>query len=519
VIAGVLALAPAFLEGQGIRVRGVTTLRFFELRPFVDDSVPFSTTQPGALEYRELADGRVVRCVDGDPFCRFKRAGGVANALPVVQDLQVSGWGLGRGVSMHADLRFRGAMGSQPALWPRAQDAFDALSAYVELDRAHYSARLGRQYATTGLGVYNYDGAMLTVRPSRRITLEGFGGWSLAQGLNEPLTSSEIAAVDELPPDRNAFVVGAQVRVRPSTRSAVNAMYQRDVRVNRSALYAERLALDGTWRIGTSAVDGAFSHDLSANTVNEARVRVSLPPWRRATLSLEARRFRPFFELWTIWGAFSPVGFDEGRIQASWRNEERTWSLDVHGAKRQWQETDAGLDFDPLRADGWRVGGNAMWRIADTWQTHASYSADIGFGAARSEGDLGLRWERGRGMLGASLSAFQSIYEFRVGTGRVLGAGLDAGWQLRSDLRLVGDVSVYQQLARNSAPSTDWTQHRATVRFEWMMGSDPGTRVAGASQRRAEARARGEAALETTRAGRLPATVGTPAVVLPESRP
>ena len=157
---------------------------------------------------------------------------------------------------------------------------------------------------------------MLTLRPSRRLTVEGFGGWSLAQGLNEPLTSSEIAAVDELPPDRNAFVVGAQLRVRPSARSSVNAMYQRDVRVNRSALYAERIALDGTWRVGDAGVDGSFSQDLSANVVNEARVRLKLPTVRRTTVSIEARRFRPFFELWTIWGAFSPVGFDEGRLQA-----------------------------------------------------------------------------------------------------------------------------------------------------------------------------------------------------------
>jgi hypothetical protein len=86
-------------------------------------------------------------------------------------------------------------------------------------------------------------------------------------------------------------------------------------------------------------------------------------------------------------------------------------------------------------------------------------------------------------------------------------------------VRLVGDISVYQQLARESAPSTDWTQRRATVRFEWMLGSDPGTRVASATQRRADARARGEAALVTTRAGRLPATMGAPAAGTPENRP
>jgi hypothetical protein len=515
--AGALVTAPGLTQAQGVRVRGVTTLRFLELRPFVDDSVAFSSTAPGAVDYRQLADGRVVRCIEGDAFCRFKRAGATENALPLVQDLQLTAWGLGRGVSVHADVRVRSAMGSQPALWPRAEDAFDALTAYVELDRTRYTARLGRQYNTSGLGFYNFDGASLAYRPHRRVTVEGFGGWSLAQALNEPFTSSEIGVVDELPPDRNAYLVGAQVRVRPTDRSAVSALYQREVRDNRSALFSERVALDGTLRFGRAGLDGSLQRDLSTNEFNELRARLRLPPLGQTVVSLEARHFSPFFQLWTIWGAFSPVGFDEARVQASWRNTAQSLSFDVHGAKRRWGDTDAGLDFDALRADGWRVGGNVTWQATTNWHANAGYSADVGFGAARSEGDVGLHWTRGRGFVGASASAFQSIYELRIGTGRVLGAGLDAGWQLNPDVRVVGDFSMYQQLARNAAPSTDWTQRRATARFEWMLGADPGAQAVSAATRKATARARGEAELARlaqARASRLPAAGGAP-----ENRP
>lgn len=502
-------------DAQGVRIRGVTSVRFLELRPFIDDSVAFGTTLPGAVDYRALADGRVVRCAEGEAFCRFKSAGATANALPITQDLQMTAWGLGRGVSVHADVRVRNAMGSQPALWPRAEDAFDALTAYVELDRAHYTLRAGRQYATSGLGFYNYDGASLAYRPNRRLTLEGFGGWSLTQGLNERFTTSEIGAVDDLPPDRNAYLVGAQLRVRPTDRSALTAFYQREVRDNRSALYSERIALDGTWRVGRASLDGSMQRDLSTSEFNELRVRLRLPPVRQVMLSIEARQFRPFFQLWTIWGAFAPVGFDEARVQASWRNSAQSLSVDVHGARRHWGDTDAGLDFAPLRAEGWRVGGNVTWRAAANWHTNAGYSADVGFGAARSEADVGVHWARGQMFLGATASAFQSIYELRIGTGRVLGVGADAGWQINPDLRLVGDVSVYQQLARNGAPFTDWTQRRATARFEWMVGSDPGARAVSAATRKDQARARGEAELArmaSTRAGRLPASVGAPEI-------
>ncbi|MEQ1690135.1 MAG: hypothetical protein ABMA00_02530 [Gemmatimonas sp.] len=506
---------PFVLHAQGVRIRGVTSVRFLELRPFVDDSVAFSTTLPGMVDYRLLADGRAVRCGEGDAFCRFKRAGSTANALPLVQDLQMSAWGLGRGVSVHADLRVRNAMGSQPALWPRAEDAFDALTAYVELDRPQFTARAGRQYATSGLGFYNYDGAALVYRPYRRVTVEGFGGWSLAQGLNEQFTSSEIGAVDELPPDRKALLVGAQLRVRPTDRSSLSALYQREVRDNRSALYSERIAVDGTWRFGRSALDGSLQRDLSTSEFNELRARLRLPPRLNTVVSLEARHFRPFFELWTIWGAFAPAGFDEARLQASWRNTAQSLSFDVHGATRRWSDTDAGLDFDALRADGWRVGGNVTWQAATNWHTNAGYSADVGFGAARSEGDVGVHWQQGVVFLGATASAFQSIYELRIGTGRVFGFGLDAGWQINPDLRVVGDVSLYQQQARNSAPSTDWTQRRATARFEWVVGSDPGARTVSAATRKAEARARGEAELArlaAARTGRLPASTGAPEI-------
>lgn len=417
-LAVVSCIAVSAGDAQGIRIRGTTTMRFLELRPFVDDSVPFDATLPGAVEYRQLPNGTVVRCVEGDPYCLFKRSATAATSLPLVQDIELTGWGLGRGLSVHADVRFRGALGSQRALYPREGDSFDALSAYVQLDRTYYTAKVGRQYAASGLGVYNYDGASLSWRPNRRIALEGFGGWSLAQSLNESVTTSEIAAVDELPPDRNAYIVGAQLQLKPTSRSSFSALYQRELRVNRSALYSERAAMDGSVSIGNAAIDGAFQYDLSMTQVNELRVRVRAPQVANTVVSLEGRHFRPFFELWTIWGAFSPVGFDEARLDATWRNSARTLSVDVNGARRKWGDTQAGLDFAPLRDDGWRVGGGLNWRATKSVQANASYSADVGFGASRSEGDVGLHWERGRGYIGVTGSTFQSIYEFRVGTNR-----------------------------------------------------------------------------------------------------
>ncbi|MCC6432655.1 MAG: hypothetical protein IT354_17225 [Gemmatimonadaceae bacterium] len=516
---GGLALAasttPGIVHAQGVLVKGATTVRFLELRPYVDDSVLFDSDLPGSVDYKQLPDGRVVRCISGDAYCRFKTAGRVANALPLMQDLQFTAWGLGRRISLHSDVRIRSAMGSQPALWPRAQDTFDALTAYIQLDRSKFTARAGRQYAVSGLGVYNFDGATMVVRPSRHVTVEGFGGLSLAQALNESVTTSEIATVDELPPDRNAYLVGAQVRVRAEDRGAFNALYQREVRSNRSALCSERIALDGMYQVKHIALEGAYTQDLASNVINEMRLRVRYPSLRQTELSIEARRFRPFFELWTIWGAFAPVGFDETRVQAAWHNAEHTISFDLHGARRAWQETSAGLDFAPLRAEGWRVGGGALWRPSASIYTNVEYSADVGFGASRSEGDVGIHYDRGRMFVGATASAFQSIYEFRVGTARVFGFGADLGWRVNPDVRLVTEATVYRQAALNGAPSGDWNQRRATARFEWVLGADPGSRTVNAAARKAAARAGTSMSrlASSTPAGRsapLPAAAGSP---------
>lgn len=479
------------LSAQGVLVRGTTTANFLELRGMVPDSVPFAQTTPGLFALRQLANGLTVSCGEGDAYCKYYRAGAVTSAVPLLQDLDVTAWGIGRGLSLHASVRIREAAGANAALWPRANDRFDAMTAYLQYDRMRYTVRAGRQYTGTGLGVYNFDGASLTWRPARQLTLEGYAGWSLVQGVNEALTTTELATFDELPPDRNAYLLGAQLRARPTSSTAVHAVYQRELRDNRSALYSERLAMDGLWRVKGGSVEAAWQQDLAMAVTNELRVRVRAPTIARTTLSLEARRYRPFFELWTIWGAFSPVGFDEGRAQLGWISPNGAFSADVHGARRRWEDTDAGLGFAPLRREGWRAGGAAAWRFSSAWHVNGSYSADIGAGASRTEGDVGVHYTRGDFFVGVNGTAFQSIYEFRVGTGRVVGLGGDFGWQVRPDLRLVGSGTSYRQLARNALPSTDWNQRRATLRLEWTVGDDPGMRGQSAAERKQAARARG----------------------------
>jgi hypothetical protein len=172
-------------------------------------------------------------------------------------------------------------------------------------------------------------------------------------------------------------------------------MYQREIRTDRAGLYSERVAADAELRIGRfGAMSAEVEADLAAAEVNQARLRVQHPVWRGVVLSAEARRYRPFFEMWTIWGAFAPVGFSEGNVGALWDGAGERLSIQLRGGWRRYDETTAGVSFLRLREDGWRVGGDATWRAHERWTVHGGYRAEIGFGAARTDGDVGLRWER-----------------------------------------------------------------------------------------------------------------------------
>ena len=59
--------APISSHAQSARVTGTTLVQAVDLRPLVDDSVPVGLAT-GNGPYRQLEDGRLVRCVDPEPY-------------------------------------------------------------------------------------------------------------------------------------------------------------------------------------------------------------------------------------------------------------------------------------------------------------------------------------------------------------------------------------------------------------------------------------------------------------------
>jgi hypothetical protein len=272
-------------------------------------------------------------------------------------------------------------------------------------------------------------------------------------------------------------VLGTQLRYRPTARTSLGGVYQREIRTDRGGLYSERVGLDAFWRPGRGHVAGDLELDLATGDLNEARLRGQFPLPAGLTGQADVRRHIPFFELWTIWGAFSPRGFDEANVGLAWDAPLQGLSLQTRAGVRSYHPTPgAGVAGVPMREDGWRVEADGFWRPggAARWTAYGRYGLEIGFGAARSEGDAGVRLQLGeRGFVGANGSVFQMVREFRLDDGTVAGGGVDGGVRLTENLRLVGNVFAYRHRT-DQQHTVDWTQVRGSLRADWTVGRDPG---------------------------------------------
>jgi hypothetical protein len=459
------------LNAQGVIVSGASSGRYIEVRPLVLDSVPFAQTDSAWGAYRQTSSGTLVRCTTLDAYCTFFRSAQRQSLVAMMQDIDVTGWGFGEGVSVHAQLRARTAAGAARELWPQATQTFDALAAYVDVDRSFARVRAGRQWLSSTLGVFNFDGLDLSVRPASFLATQLYAGGALVEGLNRPLDAGALAPVEDLPPSDRAYLIGGSASVRRSGRGSLNLQYQRVIRADRAALYSERVGGTADLNVGPATLSGQLVRDLAMGQTNELAASVHSPLVFSFDGGFTVRHHAPYFDLWTIWGAFSPVGFDEIATDLHYAQRDGAISLTANASWRSYQDTHSGLSFAPLRSDGWHVTVAGSARLLASVRADASYGADVGFGASGTNGDAALRWSPATPFtIALRATAFQTIDEFQIGQGRVVGLGADATWEISPMLRLAADAFLYRQAIKDRPELVDWNQRRLNVRLEWSIG-------------------------------------------------
>lgn len=468
-----LLLAPfASLEAQGVRGDARSTARYVEIRGFVRDTIPRSqvTQLPdGTFEF----EGERVFCPPGLSCVRY-RAGEVEQTIAFTQDVGLTAWGLGvRGLSATAQLRLRAHAGDA-FVWPRADDAFDALLAYAELDRAPFRFRAGRQSTTGGLGFASYDGVHALYQPGPSIHAEVYVGRSLARGLAEPRDEA-LRGIEDFLPDRNVYLIGAAAGAAPVPGLRMDLRYQREIFSDRSALVSERASFDaaGTWSAWHATASADW--DFAFGRVGKAEVRVRAPAiGPGVTLEAAFRRYVPYFELWTIWGYFDPVGYYEGELVAGWALDARMGAT-LSASLRRYEDAEAPIILQPLKENARALQVAGWYQVAPTLALDGYYRIEHGFGGFLSAADVSANWRAvERATITAHGTFFQQIQEFRAGEGVVFGAGGSADFRVTDRATIAGGAMLYRQSFTNRAGQPDWNQKRAWLSLRLAFGSDPG---------------------------------------------
>lgn len=461
--------APTAALGQDVRGSVRATANYLEIAPMRQDTVARAAVTDDP-DLGPVFEGRPVTCVLVDR-CTFYRADDPVAAVGLAQDVSATAWGLGvRGLSVTAFGRVRQDVGGDLSL-PRADDSFDLLLGYAELTRDRWGVRLGRLRSMAGLGFAGYDGAEVRLDPGAALRLTGYAGRSLARGLEES-RETVLEPIESFVPDGDAWLFGAALRWRHGGDAGVEVRYQRDLMSDRSVLLSERAALDARVRVRAVEFEVSADYDVALASLGKAHLSAVLPVRDALVLRATARRYRPWFELWTIWGFFSPVAYHEAQLEAGWSVAAHT-QVRAGFAWRAYQDAHATVVFDPLEDDAIRATVGAVTTQGPVTAS-ATYRLERAVGAFLSAGDAEVRWRPiDRFEVGAQVGATQQIMEFRLGDERILGVGGSVRWRAGDRVVAAGGATLHAHQLADRPATGDWDQLRGWAALEIAFGDDP----------------------------------------------
>lgn len=458
------------LHGQGYSLRLDSRIQRVDFRGVTEDSIPESETVPGPTGGPVTPDGVAVAC-DPAGICRFFLPGPVLRAAPFSQSAAFTAWGFGiTGLSVHADGRFLTDLSSADA-WPGTEPALQLLQAYVEYTNAALTVTLGRQAMFTRLGPTSIDGARASARVGATgLEAEGWAGWGLARATALPITSPALNPLDEFRPSQRSTVFGAAAGYSGRDGHA-RLEYQRELDGRSDYLVAERAAFSGDVRITRYlTLSGGAEYDLAQGFWGSADVQARyVSPI--LTTAVQARHYRPHFDLWTIWGAFSPVPFN-AISAAAWFRPRRSIELHVRGERYWFAPAEASTPLVTVEDDGWRASIGIAADLTSRWRAELDTHREFGPGAASRGIDGAVLFRPdARLALRASGAALQRPLEFRYDDASVSMVGLDADWELSDRVRAGAGVAHYWETRdRPDAAAFDWSQTRLNARLTLVLG-------------------------------------------------
>jgi hypothetical protein len=463
---------PAWLGAQGYQLRLDTQVQAVGYRGVTLDSVAASDTVTGPSGGPVSRDGFAVSCNPGG-YCTFYRPGPMVHAAPVTTTADATVWGLGMpGLSIRAIGRAVGDLASADN-WPGTGSHAQVLEAYAQYASEHLTGQLGRLSATTRFGLTGFDGGRVTLRdPRRGIELTGYGGWGLWNGTVLPVTSPELNPLGDFRPPERTIVVGAGGGWSLS-RLDVRLSYQREVDPSVQYFVSERAGVDVVVRPyrGVSLTGGA-DYDLAEGWWGSAEATlVYAISDGRVTAAAGVRRYRPHFDLWTIWGAFSPVPYTAWQGSLAVKPVARL-ELAARGEHYRYAPTQVASPLVTVETEGWRFSWDASYTVTPAWVVEGGYHAAFGPGAASRGFAGGLTYTSGaRIAVTAHAESLDRPLEFRYDAASVNVIGFAAEYRPAARYRVRLDASRYaEDRTRPDAGAFSWDQMRVSAGVTLLFG-------------------------------------------------
>jgi len=382
--AGLMVLASP-LAAQGYQVRVDTRFSSVSYRGYSEQTIPAAEVVTQSDGRLTTPNGTPVRCVTGATMCTYFAAGAEMTGSPMVTTFDASAWGFGiSGVSLHTRTRI-GADLRDPDAWPGQAPSLQLLDGYAEYAGRMVTLQAGRTHVISRLGFTGVDGGKVDLRPlGGRLQLSAFGGWGLARGMPLPVSSPEVNPLNEFQPSQRQAVAGGTLGWSfPRFEGRFIFQDEEDPRGDQPGLLAaKRGAVDAAMRpVDGLTIAGGAEYDFARGEMGTADGRLTYRPVDgRYQITAGVRQYRPYFDLWTIWGVFSPVPYSAKFGSA---HVTPMAGLDLWSGAEVFSYEDTGADtlLAAVESDGWRWSAGATFARARSWSASATYHLDKGPGA------------------------------------------------------------------------------------------------------------------------------------------
>jgi hypothetical protein len=471
VAASALAVWAGSLGAQNYRVRLDARGQAVSYRALIADSILATSVVLSPSGGFQTPDGHAVRCSDSE-YCYYTRPGEELRGIPVSTSGSVILWGLGvPGLTIHATGRLVTDLGSDNA-WPATEPTAQLIEGFAEYRRPAMIARAGRLLLPSRLEPLGFDGGSVEGRwRDASIEFGGYGGWGLGRAAVVPVMSPALNPLDEWRPAKRQIVAGLEAGWHSSAVDA-RAEYRREIDPQDHNIVSERTVLSLGAQFAPFHAAGSVDYNIAEGTVGSADVTLT---YTRPRLSVTggARRYRPYFSLWSLWSAFSPVPYNAVNASADVRATDR---LTLHARGETYRYQDAGVStalVPDLEDSGWRTSGGGTFTLNPQWSVDGNLGFEHGPGASARFADAAVRWAPNAAYsFDVHGGALDRPLELRFYDASSLWIGARGERQFGTQYRVWGDVTlVDDDRDRPDASASSLSQFRIRTGVSASFGS------------------------------------------------